>query len=142
MEHFSSDGLGYNKSEVNEFVDYVIKKTEENIYTIKSQLDEIKRLQEELDRYKSLESALLKANEDKKNLAEKEAELIVSEAKDNANRIINDALLKAEKAQNHADMLKRNTNVLKRRLRQIIENQLEVIEEMDRVDFDRYDDKY
>ena len=31
MEHFSSDGLGYNKSEVNEFVDYVIKKTEENI---------------------------------------------------------------------------------------------------------------
>ena len=48
MEHFSSDGLGYNKSEVNEFVDYVIKKTEENIYTIKSQLDEIKRLQEEL----------------------------------------------------------------------------------------------
>ena len=45
MEHFSSDGLGYNKSEVNEFVDYVIKKTEENIYTIKSQLDEIKRLQ-------------------------------------------------------------------------------------------------
>ena len=55
---------------------------------------------------------------------------------------INDALLKAEKAQNRADMLKRNTNVLKRRLRQIIENQLEVIEEMDRVDFDRYDDKY
>ena len=26
MEHFNSDALGYNKSEVNEFVDYVIKK--------------------------------------------------------------------------------------------------------------------
>ena len=57
-------------------------------------------------------------------------------------RIINDALLKAEKAQNHADQLKRNTNALKRRLRQIIQNQLDVIEEMDRVDFDNIDEKY
>lgn len=77
-----------------------------------------------------------------KSSARKEAESLVNEARRNASRIINDALLKAEKAQNRADMLKRNTNVLKRRLRQIIENQLEVIEEMDRVDFDRYDDKY
>ena len=76
MEHFNSDALGYNKTEVNEFVDYVIKKTEENIYTIKSQLDEIKRLTDELERYKNLESALLKANDDKISVAEKEANLI------------------------------------------------------------------
>ena len=63
-------------------------------------------------------------------------------ARHNASRIINDALLKAEKAQNHADQLKRNTNVLKRRLRQIIENQLEVIEEIDNVDFSDIDNKY
>ena len=74
--------------------------------------------------------------------ARKEAEVLVNEARRNASRIINDALLKAEKAQNHADQLKRNTNVLKRRLRQIIENQLEVIEEMDKVDFNEVDNKY
>ena len=77
-----------------------------------------------------------------KSSARREAESLITEARHNANRIINDALLKAEKAQNHADQLRRNTNVLKRRLRQIIENQLEVIEEIDNVDFERVDDKY
>ena len=77
-----------------------------------------------------------------KSSARREAESLVTEARHNASRIINDALLKAEKAQNHADQLKRNTNILKRRLRQIIENQLEVIEEMDKVDFDDIDSKY
>lgn len=131
MEHFSSDGLGYNKSEVNEFVDYVIKKTEENIYTIKSQLDEIKRLQEELDRYKSLESALLKANEDKKSLAEKEAELIVSEAKDNANRIINDALLKAQKVEMEKETFENNLKIIKKKVRNNLLEQLNKIEEIE-----------
>ena len=77
-----------------------------------------------------------------KGSARKEAEVLVTEARHNANRIINDALLKAEKAQNHADQLKRNTNMLKRRLRQIIENQLLVIEEIDNVDFSEVDSKY
>ena len=77
-----------------------------------------------------------------KSSARKEAEVLVTEARHNANRIINDALLKAEKAQNHADQLKRNTNMLKRRLRQIIENQLLVIEEIDNVDFSEVDSKY
>ena len=77
----------------------------------------------------------------KKN-ARREAEMLVTEARHNASRIINDALLKAEKAQNHADQLRRNTNTLKKRLRQIIQNQLDVIEEMDKVDFDSIDDRY
>ena len=77
-----------------------------------------------------------------KSTARREAESMVAEARRNANRIINDALLKAEKAQNQADMLKRNTNVLKRRLKQIIENQLEVIEEIENVNFEKIDDRY
>ena len=77
-----------------------------------------------------------------KSTARKEAETLISQARKNANRIINDALLKAERAQNHADQLKRNTNMLKRRLRQIIENQLLVIEEIDNVDFSGIDEKY
>ena len=77
----------------------------------------------------------------KKN-ARREADMLITEARHNASRIINDALLKAERAQNHADQLKRNTNTLKRRLRQIIQNQLDVIEEMDRGDFENIDEKY
>jgi len=77
-----------------------------------------------------------------KSAARREADALISEARRNASRIINDALLKAEKAQNHAELLRRNTNVLKRRLRQIIENQLEVIDEIETIDFNEIDRKY
>jgi len=131
MEHFNSDALGYNKSEVNEFVDYVIKKTEENIYTIKSQLDEIKRLQDELERYKNLESALLKANDDKVSLAEKEANLILTEAKDNANRIVNDALIKAQKIEMEKQTFEANLKIIKKKVRNNLIEQLNKLEEIE-----------
>ena len=35
MDNFNQSQMGYDKTEVNEFVDYVIKKTEENIDTIR-----------------------------------------------------------------------------------------------------------
>ena len=44
MDNFTNTVGGYKKEEVNEFVDYVIKKTEENILTIKKQKDEIAAL--------------------------------------------------------------------------------------------------
>ena len=37
MDNFTNVTDGYRKEEVNEFVDYVIRKTEENILTIKKQ---------------------------------------------------------------------------------------------------------
>ena len=75
------------------------------------------------------------ASDEIKRVARLEAEGLINEAKRNANRIINDALIKAEKANDDADRLKRNVTLLKKRLRAIIEGQLEVIEEMDRLDF-------
>lgn len=131
MEHFNSDALGYNKSEVNEFVDYVIKKTEENIYTIKSQLDEIKRLTDELNRYKEIESSLLKSHDDRISLAEKEANLILSEAKDNANRIINDALIKAQKIEMEKQAFETNLKIIKKKVRNNLLEQLNRIEEIE-----------
>ena len=77
------------------------------------------------------ESALLKANEDKKNLAEKEAELIVSEAKDNANRIINDALLKAQKVQIEKETFENNLKIIKKKVRNNLLEQLNKIEEIE-----------
>ena len=44
MSNFTNVSGGYNKQEVNEIVDYVIRKTEENILTIKRQQDEIEHL--------------------------------------------------------------------------------------------------
>ena len=115
------------------------KKTEEQNKVLREKIQYYERIEDSMNR--AIFTAET-AGDQIKSSARKEAEALITEARHNASRIINDALLKAEKAQNHADQLKRNTNVLKRRLRQIIENQLEIIEEIDNVDFSDIDNKY
>ena len=149
MKKFDTVFRGYDKAQVQAFVDDVIKNYELLLNKSQKTQEENIKLNEQLKYYQNIEDRMNRAiyNAEsasdliKKN-ARREAELLVTEARHNASRIINDALLKAERAQNHADQLKRNTNVLKRRLRQIIQNQLDVIEEMDNVDFESIDEKY
>ena len=149
MKKFDTVFRGYDKLQVQAFLDDVIKNYEMLLEKSKKTEEENRRLVDQIEYYKKIEDTMNKAIYNAENVgdqikssARKEAEVLVTEARHNANRIINDALLKAEKAQNHADQLKRNTNMLKRRLRQIIENQLLVIEEIDNVDFSEVDGKY
>jgi cell division initiation protein len=149
MKKFDTVFRGYDKVQVQRFLDDVIKNYELLLDKSKKTEEENKLLKEQLAYYQRIEDTMNRAiytaesaGDQIKSSARREANTLINEARRNANRIINDALLKAERAQNHADQLKRNTNILKRRLRQIIENQLEVIEEMDKVDFDRVDEKY
>ena len=149
MKKFDTVFRGYDKYQVQAFLDDVIKNYETLLRKSQKTQEENKRLTEQIAYYQKIEDTMNRAiytaesagDQIKKN-ARNEAEQLINEARRNASRIINDALLKAEKDQNHADQLKRNTNVLKRRLRQIIQNQLEVIEEMDRVNFEDIDNKY
>lgn len=149
MKKFETVFRGYDKLQVQRFLDDVIKNYEVLLEKSKKTEEENKRLVNQIEYYQKIEDTMNRAIYNAENVgdqikssARKEAEALVTEARHNANRIINDALLKAEKAQNHADQLKRNTNMLKRRLRQIIENQLLVIEEIDSVDFSEVDSKY
>ena len=59
MDNFTNVQDGYNKRQVNDFVDYVIKKTEENILTIKKQKEEIEHLKRENERLKKLEDTYI-----------------------------------------------------------------------------------
>ena len=149
MKKFDTVFRGYDKVQVQRFLDDVIKNYELLLEKSKKTEMENQKLVEQIAYYQRIEDTMNKAiytaeaaGDQIKSSARKEANALINEARHNANRIINDALLKAERAQNHADQLRRNTNILKRRLRQIIENQLEVIEEMDKVDFDKVDDRY
>ena len=149
MKKFDTVLRGYDKQQVQAFLDDVIKNYEMLLEKSKKTEEENRRLVDQIEYYKKIEDTMNRAIYNAENVgdqikssARKEAEVLVTEARHNANRIINDALLKAEKAQNHADQLKRNTNMLKRRLKQIIENQLLVIEEIDNVDFSEVDGKY
>ena len=66
--------------------------------------------------------------------AHQESEVILDDAKKNANRIINEALLQAEKTEQEANMLRRNINIFKRRIKAIIEEQLQVVDELDKTE--------
>ncbi len=149
MRKFDTVFHGYDKYQVQKCIDDIINNYEVLLNKSKKTEEQNKVLREKIQYYERIEDSMNRAiftaetaGDQIKSSARKEAEALITEARHNASRIINDALLKAEKAQNHADQLKRNTNVLKRRLRQIIENQLEVIEEIDNVDFSDIDNKY
>ena len=62
--------------------------------------------------------------------------MIITEAKKNANRIINDALMKAESLEADAARLRRNIVTYKRRIRGLIEEQASIIDDLDKVDID------
>lgn len=142
MNNFDTVFRGYDKEQVKAYLDKVIVEYERLLNDKKETDKRLNELSEKLNSYENLESTLNRAlfnaenaGDEIKKMARKEAESLINEARRNANRIINDALIKAEKAGDDADRLKRNTERLKRRLKGIIEGQLEVIDEMDNLDF-------
>lgn len=138
MDNFTNVSGGYNKQEVNEFVNYVIKKTEENILTIKKQKEEIESLREENERLKKLENSYKYIQEQAENTANEvksnakyEAELIIKEAKENASVIINDALLKTKKINNDREHLNQSLRAYKRKVKNALIEQMEIIDEIE-----------
>ena len=166
MEKFNITERGYNPEEVNAFLDQLIGKFEsmvkeiaekneiisvlkkERIERIKNQNNssleqENKKLKEKLDSYIKLEDTLNRAilmaqkTADQMRLsANEQAEAIINESKNNANRIINEALLKAEKTRYEADMLRRNLVVYKKRLKGVLETQMDLIDDIEKIEID------
>lgn len=130
--------MGYDKAEVNAFVNEVTNEFENVLNKLKQKDADILALKQELKKYENLESTLNKTilaaeevSNNMRNVAKSESKSILDEARKNASRILNDALMKAEKAQSDADMLKRRIINFKRRFRQAVENELDVIDSLD-----------
>jgi cell division initiation protein len=141
MEKFTKSIRGYNPKEVNSFVDEVIKQVEGMVSTIKQKDNEISVMKEKLTHYQALEMTLNKAllaaeeaSEQIKKAARSESGMLIEDARRNASRIVNDALIRAEKTEYEASMLQKNINVFKRRLRSIIESQLELVDDIEHID--------
>ncbi|MBE6147730.1 MAG: DivIVA domain-containing protein [Firmicutes bacterium] len=151
MEKFSRTLRGYNPEEVNRFLDKIINQVENMVNESKekdlriAQLEKLEveneQLKEKIEQYERVEATLNKAimmaqktSEQIKLAAHDESELLIDEAKKNANRIVNEALLRAEKTEHEANLLRRNINIFKKRVRDIVEAQLEVVDEFDKID--------
>ena len=86
-----------------------------------------------------LEKAILAVQEtaDKmKEVSREEARIIVEEAKNKANSILHEALVKAEKTENERMILEKNIRVYKERVRSLLEAQLLVLDDIDKVELD------
>lgn len=151
MEKFNRTLRGYDPDEVNRFLDKVINQVEQMVSEMKlkdREISELKgleienrKLKDQIEQYIRMEETLNKAilmaqrtSEQIKLAAHDESEAIIDDAKKNASRIVNEALLKAEKTEQEANMLRRNINIFKRRVKDIVEQQLEVVKELDKVD--------
>ena len=162
MDRFTISEKGYNVTEVNKFIDNVISQTESMLEKMKEQQKQIEDLNKEVDSckkedevskrevlasrkevetYKRIESDLKSAlsraeqsTEEIKKQAYDEKSLIVEDARRNASRIVNDALLRAEKIELKADTLERNMRIFKKKLKLVVEQQLTVIDEIEELE--------
>ena len=148
----------YTPEQVSHFLDQVIAQVERMIEDNKAKNMEIalrdakineltkivanlKNTEDKLAQYERMEETLQNAiimaqrtSDQIKSSAHRECEIILDDAKRNASRIINESLLKAEKADMEAEMLKRNIKIFKRKLRSIIEAQLEMVDDIEQVE--------
>ncbi len=138
MEKFSYETNGYNRSEVNQFISDVITQTQDIVLRCQKQRDEIIDLKKQLEHYQNIEDTLKiaviraqKVSEDIKRMANEESESIIRQAKDNASIIVNEALIRANNIDKKAELLEKNMEVFKKKLKLIINQQLKVIDEIE-----------
>lgn len=138
MKKFSKEFNGYNKEEVNTFLNDTINQIEKVLAKLERQQTEISSLKAQIVHYQDIERSLKLAltnaqevGENIRKMARNEAHSIVDEAHRNANRIVNDALIRSEKIELKTDQAERNLRLLKKKLRNIIEQQLSVVEEIE-----------
>lgn len=132
MQKFLSS---FNKDEFNDtqrkLKEYESIGTKEDLSQLKTKLEQYEKME------KTLQTAILMSQrtcEQIKENAYNERENIIEEAKKNANRIINEALLEAEKAERDALTTRRSVNVFKRKLKDILETQLDIVNEIEEIE--------
>ena len=158
LDKFNRTLRGYDPDEVNKFLDQVIKHVERMIADLKEKdkqialrdekiaeltkmVESTSSMREKLTQYERMEATLNRAivmaqktSDQIKANAHRESEIILEDAKKNASRIVNESLLRAEKTEMEANMIRRNTNIFKRKLKNILETQLELVEDIDKVE--------
>ena len=85
----------------------------------------------------TLKQAILmaqKTTEQMKLNTMKESEMLLNDAKKNASRIVNDALIVADATEREAEMLRRNINLFKRKLKDQLQTQLDMVDDIEKFD--------
>lgn len=134
-KEFSKGFRGYDEDEVNEFLDQVIKDYEALIRQNKDLEEKVAQINEKLGHFSNIEESLSKSlvvaqetAEEVKSNAKKEAQLIVKESEKNADRIINEALIKSRSIALEIEELKKRASIYRTRFRTLLQAQLEMLD--------------
>ncbi len=141
MKRFSIVENGYDVDEVNRFIDIVIGRLEKLNAENATYVAKIEKLNLKLQEIKpnddKLEKAILAVQETAdriKDVSREEARIIVEEANNNANAIVHEALIKAEKIEHESMLLEKNMKVYKERIKSLLEAQLRIAEDLDKIE--------
>lgn len=141
MEKFNVTSNGYDIKEVNKFVNEVVNQVEAMLRKLKEKDQKIAELTKTIEKYSNIENTLNRtillaedSSNQMKKLAKEEADRLINDAKKNASRIVNEALMEAEQTQIESMRLKRNIITFKKKLKIILENQIEMVNDIDHID--------
>lgn len=141
-EKFKTAFNGYNKEDVNSFIRSVTKEYESMLERLKKSDAENEDLKKKLVEYQNLENTLRRSlliaeesNKELRRVAKNESIQIVEEARRNASRIVNDALIKAERIEANADALKRRAIMYKRKIKQLLDEQNQMLDKFDDIEY-------
>lgn len=133
-KEFSNKWRGYDEDEVNEFLEQVLKDYENVLEDNKSLKADLTQTQAQISHFNTIEETLQKsiltaqeAAEDVRRNAMKESKLIVKEAEKNADRIVNEALSRAQQISVEIEDLKKQSKVFRNRFKMLIEAQLDLV---------------
>lgn len=140
MKKFSYEESGYNKEEVNNFIDEVINNTEYAINTCKEQRKEIEDLKKEIMYYRKIIDKVENnsSNEEASKIRKKallDAEDIITSAKNNASMIVNDALIKAYELNSRNEILEKKYHLFKKKLEVLTTEYKAVLDELNSLEY-------
>jgi len=151
MDKFTQVRKGYDPVEVNAYFDKVINQVEILVKELKAKNERIRQLEEYEQENKLLKEKIEQYIKNENNLnntiilaqktsdqikvsAQQEKEILLEDARKSASRIVNEALMRAEKIEYDTKRLQKNVDLFKKRLRDIIEAQLSLVDEIDKDD--------
>jgi len=126
---------GYDRIEVDEFLDDIVKDLEQLLRENAALKDENHALKEKLQHYHDLEQTLHNAlvvaqetAEEVKTAAKREAQLIIKESEMKAERLVDEAIGKVRRMTSELDELRKQSEVFRARMINLLKAQLDMLE--------------
>ncbi|MBS3810342.1 MAG: DivIVA domain-containing protein [Halanaerobiales bacterium] len=147
-KEFTVSALGYNKSQVEEFLDDLGVEYERMMQEMKQIKDTNEKLKEKLKSYENIEENLKNtlrsieeiANKQTKQ-AREEAEIIIEKAEMKAKKMKDEVKDDLSEEYKKLEKLKKTKTFFKIRMRNLLESQLEVLEDDEEIDLEKYEEE-